>query len=268
MPPSRIGGGARGGRGANNWRRAEGTRLRRGPRDLEALLAHLGNGLVEPVAGARRVLGARGPRGVVVAAARARADEGEALRQRAAPARRRRAADALQEEDPLVGEPEMLGERRAIRLVLAAELFERAPEIVPRAPRLCGARLRGEVLKTVANAPRAQEGGGEDAERGRERPLRVHVLEVPPEPLLRANLFQNDLLPRNAERVGAQQKIGARVATRRRAIGVRSLYDAQRRGGRRPGLLGLDLVASSRAHERQSVRGGGLAQYPMRVCFL
>src|SRR5262249_2939619 len=141
--------------------RGEGARLGGCPRNLEAFVARLAHGGVETMAAARRVLEHDGPRGVVGPAARALADEGDALG-RLAPAPRRGAADALEQEDALVREPEVLRVRRSLVAGLAEQAGHDPAQLAPRLPVERDPRARPEPVQALAHAPRAQVRGRQD----------------------------------------------------------------------------------------------------------
>src|SRR5262249_12445392 len=126
------------------------------PRDVKAFLADFPNGRIEAIPAARRVFFEDRPGGVVIAAARRPADEGESLGNGAA-ALRGGAPDPLEQQDALIGEAQVLRKRDPVLLALPCRGKKDHSKLLDRGSVGRSLRLAGEALNPVADAPGVQK---------------------------------------------------------------------------------------------------------------
>jgi len=161
------------------------------------------------MAAPRRDFLAKGPGRVVIAAAGPRTDEGQALRRRSA-AFFGGSANALQEQDALMGEPEVLGDGRLISIAFSGEALKDDSELSHGTPNRATSGLASQAFDPVPNPPGPQQGERQNCERGRERTLAFDVGEVTPKPLFRLDLPKKDPFPGDSEALGAAEDLGRR----------------------------------------------------------
>jgi len=157
----------------------------------------------------RRDFLAKGPGRVVIAAAGPRTDEGQALRRRSA-AFFGGSANALQEQDALMGEPEVLGDGRLISIAFSGESLKDESELSHGTPNRAAPGLASQAFDPVPNPPGPQQRERQNRERGRERTLALDVGQVTPKLQFRFDLSEKDPLPGDSEALDAPQDLGRR----------------------------------------------------------
>jgi len=156
---------------------------------------------------------AKGPRRVVIAAAGPRTDEGQSLRRRTA-ALCGGSAHALQEQDALMCEPEVLSDGRLISIAFSGESLKDDSELPHGPPNRAAPGLASQAFDPVPYPPGPQQREGKNRERGRKRTLALDVGEVTSKPLFRFDLPEKDPFPGDSEALGTAEDVG-----RRRGLG-------------------------------------------------
>jgi len=152
---------------------------------------------------------ANGPRRVLIAAAGPRTHKGQALRRRSA-ALLGGSAHALQQQDALMCEPEVLGDGRLISIAFSGEALKDDSELPHGTPNRAAPGLAGQAFDPVPNPPGPQQGERQNRERGRESALAFDVGEVTSKPLFRFDLSEKDPFPGDSEALGAAEDLGRR----------------------------------------------------------